>query len=376
MSDSDNLFEVDGVGQSAQPWRGRVVLDGRGNTENSAPEHYVVTIALDNGAQIEIADSGGGSGSDRLIILGTSQADVFALNANGSGAFRVGIVQASGASQQRVTYRGIERVEVYTLDGADRILSDDTAATTVIDLGAGDDEIVVGTVPLIPDKGNRTLEFPDGVPVADTENMTNGNSNPLFVLGGNQNDRFEINHNKAKLWLHGGNGNDRFLLRTFLVLRENPDDPDEVTNLANLFGGTGQNRYDYLQNAPVFINGGNGTDTIVVIGTPIGDIFVVTDNYVAGAGRIVTFTNVEVVEVDAGGGPDQIYVLATGHNFETVITGGSGDDTIHVGGDAPTLVFDPPPFEYTPPPFEVALPPELVYDHGRARTRSATSRCG
>ena len=132
------------------------------------------------------------------------------------------------------------------------------------------------------------------------------------MLGGDQNDRFEVNHNRAKLWLHGGNGNDRFLLKTFLVLKENPDDPNEITNLANLFGGAGANRYDYLQNAPVFINGGAGMDTIVVVGTPIGDIFVVTDDYVAGAGRIVTFTNVEAVEVDGAGGDDKIYVLSTG----------------------------------------------------------------
>ena len=228
-------------------------------------------------------------------------------------------------------------------------------------MGGGDDELIVGTVPLIPDRGNRTLEFPEGVPVADTENMTNGNTATLFVLGDGQNDRFEVNHNRGKLYLHGGAGNDRFLLRTFLVLKEDPDNPEEITNLTNLFGGSGDNRYDYLQNAPVFINGGPGVDTIVVIGTPIGDIFVITDDYIAGAGRIVTFVGVEAVEVDGAGGPDQIYVLATGDKFETTVTGGSGDDTIHVGGDAPTLVFDPPSFTYTPPAFEVPLPPELVY---------------
>ena len=38
----------------------------------------------------------------------------------------------------------------------------------------GDDEVIIGTVPLIPDTGNRTLEFPNGVPIADTDNMTNG----------------------------------------------------------------------------------------------------------------------------------------------------------------------------------------------------------
>ena len=155
-------------------------------------------------------------------------------------------------------------MQIDLLGGPDSVLSDDTAVLTIINLGGGDDEIVVGTVPLVPDPGNRTLEFPDGVPVADTENMTNGNSAPLFVLGEGNNDRFEVNHNRAKLFLHGGAGNDRFLLKTFLVLRENPEDQEEITNLATLFGGAGTNRYDYLQNAPVFINGGPGLDTIVV----------------------------------------------------------------------------------------------------------------
>jgi hypothetical protein len=170
-----------------------------------------------------------------------------------------------------------------------------------------------------------------------------------------------VNHNRAKLYLHGGAGNDRFLLKTFLVLRENSDNPDEVTNLAALFGGAGFNRYDYLQNAPVEINGGTGIDTIVIVGTPIGDVFIVTDTYIAGAGRIVNFTNIEAIEVDGGGGPDQIYVLSTSNQFETTAVGGSGDDTIHVGGTPPPLVFDPPPFTYTPPAIQIQLPPEVVY---------------
>ena len=50
------------------------------------------------------------------------------LNAAGSGGFRVGFVQRHRTSSDMlVTYRDIERVEVYTLGGADRVLSDDTA---------------------------------------------------------------------------------------------------------------------------------------------------------------------------------------------------------------------------------------------------------
>ena len=316
--------------------------------------------------RVEIVDSGGALGVDLLLVHGTNGADDIRLNAAGSGAFRVGFVESfdrdSGRLSTFVSFRDIERLNVFTLGGADRVLSDDTAVVTVVDLGGGDDEITVGTVPLIPDKGNRTLEFPEGVPVADTQNMTNGNSADLFVLGDGQNDRFEVNHNRGKLWLHGGAGDDRFLLKTFLVLKENPDNPNDVTNLMQLFGGSGNNRYDYLENAPVFINGGPGTDTIVIVGTPIGDLFIVTDTYAAGAGRIVSFTAIERLEIDGGGGNDTIYVLSTGDAFETIITGGSGDDTIHIGGDHPTLVIDQPPFTYTPPPFKVSLPPVLVYD--------------
>ena len=37
-------------------------------------------------------------------------------------------------------------------------------------------------------------------------------------------------------------------------------------------------------------------------GTPIGDTFIVTDTYIAGAGRVVNFVNIESIEVDGGGG--------------------------------------------------------------------------
>ena len=360
VNDIDNTIEVGGQTLTAKPWNGRVTLDNQGN-EEAFVEHFIVTIPLDNGGRIEIVDTGGPSGVDILIIYGTNQADDIVLNAAGSGSFRVGSVVAREVSSTLITYRNVERVIINTLGGSDRVLANDTVVPTIINLGGGDDEVVIGTVPLIPDEGNRTLEFPDGVPVADTEAMTNGNSATLFIFGQGQNDRMEVNHNRAALYLHGGAGNDRFLLKTFLVLKENPENPDEVTNLTNLFGGTGTNRYNYLQNAPVFINGGPGIDVIVVIGTPIGDVFVITENYIAGAGRIVTFTGVEAVEVDGAGGPDEIYVLSTGDSFETTVTGGSGDDTIHIGGDHPPLIFDPPEFTYVPPPIEVSLPPELIF---------------
>ena len=255
-----------------------------------------------------------------------------------------------------ISFQGVERFELYTLGGNDSVLSNDTAVTTLINLGAGDDSIVIGTVPLIPDPGNRTLEYPNGVPVADTAHMTNGNTAPMYVLGGTQNDYFEVDHNVGMLYLAGDEGDDTFLINTFLVLKQNPDKPDEVTNLTTLFGGTGTNRYQYLQNAPVSINGGSGYDTIIIVGTPIDDTFIITNTYIAGAGRIVNYVGVESIEVDGGGGNDSIYVLSTDPALTVTVNGGSGDDTIYIGGTPPPLVYDPPPFTYTPPAYHITTP--------------------
>ena len=68
------------------------------------------------------------------------------------------------AASDILSYRGIDIVKVNGLAGADAFLSNDTVVYTVIDMGSGDDDISIATVPLKPDTGNRTLEFPDGVP--------------------------------------------------------------------------------------------------------------------------------------------------------------------------------------------------------------------
>src|SRR5439155_176067 len=81
----------------------------------------------------------------------------------------------------------------------------------------------------------------------------------------------------------------------------------------------------------------------------------------AGAGRLVSFSGIESLEVFGGGGNDQFYILSTSESFTTTIDGGSGDDVIHLGGDHPPLVFDPPPFTYQPPAIKVELPPTLDF---------------
>ena len=353
----DQQITIGGNARTVTTWNGDAVLDNGADTSgDNLPEYYVVTIMPGSSGGVDIVDSGGGSGTDDLVVFGSNQPDTLTLDAAGTGAYAVGFVQASVSSTEMISFQGVERFELYTLGGNDSVLSNDTAVTSLINLGAGDDSIVIGTVPLIPDPGNRTLEYPNGVPVADTAHMTNGNTAPLYVLGGTQNDYFEVDHNVGMLYLAGDEGDDTFLINTFLVLKQNPDKPDEVTNLTTLFGGTGSNRYEYLQNAPVAINGGSGYDTIIIEGTPIDDTFIITNTYIAGAGRIVNYTNVESIEVDGGGGNDSIYVLSTDPALTVTVNGGSGDDTIYIGGTAPPLVYDPPPFTYTPPAYHIVTP--------------------
>src|SRR5262249_11384470 len=168
-------------------------------------EYYIINGDGTSGATIHIAPSALRPGSNELIVNGTDTSDSITLNASGSGGSRTGIVlfgDANKPTRDLITFQGVQRLTVNTFAGNDSVLSNDTACLTVVNFGSGSDTITVGTVPLKPDPGNRTLEFPNGVPVADTSAMTNGNSNPLFVLGGLGNGRFEVNHNRSMLYLH------------------------------------------------------------------------------------------------------------------------------------------------------------------------------
>ena len=353
-------INVGSASYTVAPFAGSATLDSATNTAGGI-EFYVINFTPNNAAHINIVDSGGTSGDKVVMVNGTGQGDSLTLNAVGVTGYRVGTVTDSGTSNMSLSFQGsgIVRLVVDTLGGNDSVLVNDTAVPTFVALGSGTDNLQVGTVPLIPDTSNRTLEYPDGVPVVNTKAMTNGNSNDLFAMGGSGNDTFEVDHNSAMLYLHGGSGINVFVLNTFLVLHNNASDPSAITNLNTLIGGAGSNRYQYLQDAPVDIIGGTGYNIFVVVGTPLADTFIIGNNYVAGAGIFVTFTNMQSIEIDGAGGNDTIYVMATNPDFTITVDGGPGDNTINIGGDPPPLVFNPPPFTYTPPPIMVPQPPLL-----------------
>src|SRR5262249_27802428 len=84
--------------------------------------------------------------------------------------------------------------------------------------------------------------------------------------------------------------------------------------------------------SPVHIDGGDGLDTLTVIGTDFGDDYVITDQGIFGGGLFITFQNVEKVIVDGQAGNDNFYVQSTSPNVLLELLGGLGSDTFNVGG--------------------------------------------
>ena len=78
----------------------------------------------------------------------------------------------------------------------------------------------------------------------------------------------------------------------------------------NINGGQGADFISYTVNAPVRIDGGDGLDTLVVVGTEFGDDFVITDKGVFGAGLFVTYAGIEKLVVDAQEGNDRFFIAS------------------------------------------------------------------
>src|SRR5262249_54449160 len=141
---------------------------------------------------------------------------------------------------------------------------------------------------------------------------------------------FQVYSNQAELRLDGDDGNDTFIVRAF-ALQGGAGFSTSGKTILN--AGAGDDQIQYNANAPVSIDGGQGYDKVVVIGTELADSFVVTNKGIFGAGLNVTYDNVESVEVDGLEGNDTFFVLSTRKGVTTTVLGGPGDDTFNVTGD-------------------------------------------
>jgi Ca2+-binding RTX toxin-like protein len=379
---------VSGTGANAftvQNWMKSARLDGGAGSDT-----YNITFAGSGSGSVTEFDSVHVAGDiDRMFLYGTSGADRLNFTArneidaahptinpdllltDGSVAalHDYSTTELTDDTVETVNYTQSEALVVRGGDGDDIFVVDDNALTLNVYGEAGNDFFVIGRV-------TESQEVPPGSGVLVATAVTNGVSSESFFYGDfgedsggeinvaqSGNDNFEVNHNKAPVWLFGNAGDDRFVVNAVLI--------PGVDNDSNVSGGSGINSIEYLQNAPVNIDGGSGTDTVVINGTGIGDTFIVAvvledDNpdplitnlvekqKVIGAGVQVNMKNVEKLEVNGAGGNDRIHVFSTLPGLEVLVTGGSGDDTIHIGGDAVAVVIDPP--EYT------IDPPAYVYD--------------
>ncbi len=367
----------------------RLDLHGEGGSDR-----VTLNLAGSGAAEINVFDRGApDDGVDSLIVNGADTVagisnrpdDVFVLRRN-LVALRNGPLEGGGPEQvERVNFdSGIDGgLFVNSLGGDDRIVVDDTSTRTTIDAGAGNDTVQIGqifgtprdaqagvapgdgfdTTPVIIGKitdplSGEVLFNPTGFdPVADTlapqvlediraaiahqsrlglaldgiAYVSNGVSFGTTVRGGDGNDTFNVYRNLASLRLEGEDGNDEFVVRAFVSIdTSGPAGKQAVTDVS---GGKGDDTIQYAINAPVNIDGGAGFDTVVVLGTPFNDRFVVTSTGVYGAGLNVGFSGVESVELDALEGSDNIDIIGTGAGMVTRVIGGVGSDSIRVLGD-------------------------------------------
>jgi Ca2+-binding RTX toxin-like protein len=142
-------------------------------------------------------------------------------------------------------------------------------------------------------------------------------------------------HNTREVNLNGDAGDDLFTVRAFAL---------EGSTDTNISGGKDVNLIQYVLNAQVNVDGGEGIDTLRIIGTEFADRFLITDAGIFGAGLNVKYKNIEKFQVDGAEGDDEFYVLSTGlkdpvsHNLiDVTLFGGLGNDLFSIAGDSAEL---------------------------------------
>ncbi len=288
-----------------------VTLDGQQGSDN----YDINLIGGRTNSLINVFDTGKKTeGSDALTVTGTDYPDIFLLRASTADNGLAFIALINGPTPltplatdpvERVNYTS--NLESITIDGGngdDQFYIDDTRARITINGDQGNDFFQIGQLY----KSRRTPDLAGIAPedvfaTIDTTQgwLSNGISKPMTINGGIGDDSFIVFHNLDTLDLNGDAGNDSFIVQAF-ALAGSQEDHRALTDLS---GGAGADLIKYAVNAPVNIDGGDGFDTVVVIGTEFGDDFVITPNGVFGAGLNVNFVNIEALEIDGGAGNDR-----------------------------------------------------------------------
>ena len=194
-------------------------------------------------------------------------------------------------------------VIVYGRGDDDMFVFDDNSSAMDVFGDDGNDIFQIGQMFKSPRDAYANLPQEDWFDTTLTTRgyLSNGISHSVSLYGGNGDDNFVVYHNLATLGLYGENDDDKFTIRAFVEL----DEGEAKKRLTNVNGGQGGDFVEYAVNAPVDIDGGDGFDTMVIIGTEFGDDVVVTEVGVYGAGLFVEYRGVESIEVDMAEGNDR-----------------------------------------------------------------------
>lgn len=334
-----------------------IVVDSANPTKIHLAATYTDAVAP-TPVVLDLAGVSGGGHSlsliDALTVYGTAAADDFLLRASkhefvdGGVAFVAAIHGQPVSKAERVNYnKNLENLVLDTLAGDDHATIDDNWTLTRMYGGAGADTFQVGQIYKSErDLANANVAFPDEFTTIVTTRgfLSNGVSYDTAIRGGADGDTFGVFHNSVPIGLFGDGGDDLFVIRAFAL---------EGSQESSIAGSAGADFVEYVLNAPVNIVGGDGTDTVRIIGTEFGDEFVVTAAQLFGAGVSVNYTQIEILEVDAAEGNDTFYVLSTDPTVETRLFGGLGSDVFSIGGDVPdifsglTVIFPATPGNHT-----------------------------
>jgi hypothetical protein len=234
-------------------------------------------------------------GADALRIYGTNDTDFFLFRPSSISSLEVDNDRnlVENGAVERVNYNADINagVTVYGRDGDDFFVFDDTSSILTVFGDAGNDTFQVGQMFKSPRGSNSGLPVQDQFQTTLTTQgyLSNGISFPATLYGGIGEDNFIVYHNRADLFLFGEEDDDSFVVRAFV--RVDPEDPKAP--ITNVNGGQGADFISYTVNSPVNIEGGDGFDTLTVIGTEFGDDFVVTEDGVYGAGLFVSYGGIE-----------------------------------------------------------------------------------
>lgn len=414
-------------------------------------DDHVLVLATGQDRTITVDDSGATSG-DELEMQGTAASDTFLFRGRAGGidttnahlkrddAATEGFVAMISPTElvDRVDYTDvIDDLVVHGGLGNDVFAFDDNASgdRTTVNGDQGEDVFQVGQIfgtaktlresdgspvdpstlcrPETPEDlltFERCIGYRDGavdVNVApgdefamqDTTRgfLSNGITHPATMNGGEDDDLFQVFSNQAAIDLNGEDGDDTFIVRAF-ALEGSVSAAVMDSSTADAIGmdlGTGADYVEYAQNAPVTINGGDGFDTVILVGTEFGDGILIAEgsakicpveDLAAGTLKLsecafndITFSEVESLGVQALEGNDLVLALSTSTDYATEVYGGDHDDTVFVGRDAgspsslrggdltgvqgPLSLFGEadPTFDATIPT-AIALPDEVVGD--------------